>query len=112
VTVSKEDLNPEEPDKYKDLLIDALLDDISYFSEERGLVLNVGQNKGSISLSHKGSNNAVTMIHFIYLETKEQIVFTFNETCYLYTPRMFLEQLIDYCPENTTFKSVLKNVFA
>ena len=105
VVLSKEDYKPEEAESYKDFLIDALLDDITYFSETRGLALKIEQSKGVLCLSHKGANNTVTKVHFIYITHKKQIVFSHNDVCYLYTPGMFAELLADYTPADVTFKS-------
>ena len=105
VTLSKDDYKPEEAKKHKDYLIDSLLDDITYFSETRGLALNIEQNKGVLCLSHKGANNTVTKVHFIYVAHKKQIVFSHCDVCYLYTPCMFAKLLADFTPADVTFKS-------
>jgi hypothetical protein len=107
VVLSKEDYVLEEAEKNKDFLIDSLLDDITYFSETRGLALNVEQNKGILSLSHKGTNNTITKVHFIYVAHKKQIVFSHGDVCYLYTPGLFANLLADYTPADSTFKSDL-----
>ncbi|MCL2295356.1 MAG: Mov34/MPN/PAD-1 family protein [Spirochaetes bacterium] len=110
-TLSKDDYKPEEAEKYRDFLIDSLLDDITYFSENRKLALKIEQNKGVLSLSHKGSSNIVTMIHFIYVAHKKQIVFSHDDDCYLYTPGLFTNLLTDFNPADVTFKSGLLRAF-
>ena len=100
VALSKEDFRPEEAEKHRDFLIDSLLDDIAYFSETRGLVLNVEQNNGALWLSHKGTNNTTTKVCFIYLAHREQIVFSYGEAGYLYAPGLFADLLADYTPES------------
>ena len=110
VTLEKEDFHPEEAGKYTDLLIDSLLDDITYFSEKRGLALSVEQNKGILSLSHKGANNTITKVHFIYIAPKKQIVFSYGDICYLYTPGLLAALLADYTPVDSAFKSGLMRV--
>ena len=107
VSLVQEDFKPEEAEKHKDHLIDSLLDDISYFSETRGLALNVEQSNGVLCLSHKGAKNVVTKIGFVYVAHKEQIVFVFNDVCYLYRSGMFAELLADYEPPESTFKEEL-----
>ena len=107
VTLVKDDFKPEEAEKHKDFLIDSLLDDITYFSETRGLALNVEQNKGTLCLSHKGVNNTITKVHFVYVAHKKQIVFAHSDVCYLYTPGLFANLLSDYTPADNTFKSGL-----
>ena len=110
VSLSKEDYVPEEVEKYKDFLIDSLLDDITYFSETCGLALNIEQNKGVLSLSHIGANNTITKVHFIYIASKKQIVFSHGDICYLYTSGMFANLLADYTHADSTFKSGLMRV--
>jgi len=110
ITLVKDDFRPEDAEKHKDFLIDSLLDDITYFSETRGLALNVEQNKGILSLSHKGANNTITKVHFIYVAHKKQIVFSYNDICYLYTPGLFANLLADYTPVESTFKTGLMRV--
>jgi len=105
VTLSKDDYKPDEAEAHKDYLIDSLLDDITYFSETRGLALNIEQNKGVLCLSHKGANNTVTKVHFIYVAHKKQIVFSYGDVCYLYVPGMFAKLLADFTPADVTFKS-------
>jgi integrative and conjugative element protein (TIGR02256 family) len=110
VEVCKEDFRPEEAEKHRDTLIDSLLDDITYFSETRGLALNVEQNKGSLCLSHKGANNTITKVSFTYIAHKGKIVFSYEgDVCYAYTPGMFAGLLADYSPPESTFKTGLLN---
>jgi len=103
--LSTEDYKQEEAEKHLDFLIDKLLDDITYFSENRGLALKVLQDKGIMCLAHKGSNGIVTKVHFVYLEHKKQIVFVYGEKSYLYKNGMFAELLADYQPPSEGFKS-------
>ena len=110
VALSKDDYKPEEGDAHRDYLIDSLLDDITYFSETRGLVLSIEQNKGVLCLSHKGANNTVTKVHFIYVARKKQIVFSYSDVCYDYTPGLFAKLLTEYTPADVTFKSELRRV--
>jgi integrative and conjugative element protein (TIGR02256 family) len=105
--LTKEDTEQTGSLNHRDLLIDSLLDDISYFSETRGLMLNIEQSDGSLYLVHKGANNTVTKTRFVYLPGKEQIIFSYDDICYLYTPGMFSELLADYNPPEATFKSGL-----
>lgn len=110
ISVLKEDFNLEEAEKNKSLLIEALLDDITYFTETRRLALNVEQTNGTICLSHKGANNTVTRVYFMYLANKKQIVFSYGDICYLYSPGLFSSLLADYTPVDVTFKSGLMRV--
>jgi len=110
VIMTKDDFKPEEAEKHKSLLIDSLLDDITYFSETRRLALNIEQSQGTLCLSHKGANSTVTRIHFIYVAHKKQIIFSHGDICYLYTPGMFADLLADYTPADSTFKSGLLRV--
>jgi len=107
ISLTKEDLNVEETDKNRDFLIDSLLDDITYFSETRKIVLNVEQNKGTLCLSHKGISNTITRVYFIYIAHKQQIIFSYDDVCYLYTPGLFASLLVDYNPGDITLKSGL-----
>jgi len=111
VSLSKEDFKTEESEKYRDLLIDSLLDDIAYFSETRGLALNVEQDHGTLCLSHKGTNKTITRVSFIYIAHKQQIVFSYGDDCYLYTTGLFANLLVDYTPPDTTFKAGFKRMF-
>jgi len=105
--ITGEDIRPEDAGTHKDVLIDALLDDITYFSESRGLSLKVEQNEGSLSLSHKGANGTVTKIYFVYLAKRNQIVFSYGDNFYSYTPGLFSGLLANYEPPVVTFKSEL-----
>jgi len=109
VPLSKSDNRPEEAEKHRDFLIDSLLDDITYFSEKREIILKVEQQKGkgTLSLSHKGSDNTVTKVLFIYLAHRKQIIFQYDDVCYLYTPGLFANLLSDYTPADNNFKSGL-----
>ncbi len=107
VTLSKDDFSMDEAEKNRDFLIESLLDDISYFTEIRKLALNVEQNKGALCLSHKGTNNVVTRIYFIYIAQKKQIIFTYGDDCYLYNSGLFENLLADFNPVDVTFKSGL-----
>jgi len=107
VTVCKEDFKPETAEKHRDLLIDSLLDDITYFSETRGLALKVEQGTGSLCLSHKGANNTITRVYFNVVYG-EKIIFSYDDVCYSYTSGMFAELLTDYTPPENTFFSGLK----
>ncbi|MCL2399790.1 MAG: Mov34/MPN/PAD-1 family protein [Defluviitaleaceae bacterium] len=110
VTLSQEDYNFEEAENYRDFLIDSLLDDINYFTETRKLALNIEQNKGVLCLSHKGADNVVTKVYFMYIARDKQIVFSRGDNvCYLYTPGLFAGLLKDYVPADVSFKSGLLN---
>ena len=109
--ITNDDINPEESEKHRDLLIDSLLDDITYLSETRGLSINIEQNSGYLCLSHKGADNIVTKVYFMYMAKKEQIVFSYGDVCYLYTPGLFSNLLADYIPLEVTFKSGLMRAF-
>jgi integrative and conjugative element protein (TIGR02256 family) len=111
VALCKEDFRVEEAEKHRDLLIDSLLDDITYFTETRGLALNVEQDKGALCLSHKGANNTIARANFTYIASKQKIVFSYDgDVCYVYTPGMFAGLLADYTPPESTFKAGLLNV--
>jgi integrative and conjugative element protein (TIGR02256 family) len=105
--VEKEDIRPVEAEKHVDYLIDSLLDDITYFSETRGLSLKVEQENGCICLSHKGTNGTVTKSYFTYLAHRKQIVFSHGEAFYEYKAGMFANLLADYNPADVSFKSNL-----
>jgi len=110
-SLTKEDFKSGELEKNRDLLIDSLLDDITYFSETRGLALNIEQNEGVLCLSHKGTNNTVTKVHFLYVAHKKQFVFFYGDDCYLYTPGMFADLLANYTPPDSSFRSGLMRAF-
>jgi len=105
--ITNEEIKPEEAEKYRDLLIDSLLDDITYLSESCGLSLNVDQNSGYLCLSHKGANNIITKVYFMYITQREQVVFSYRDVCYLYTPGLFSNLLTCYTPVEVSFKSSL-----
>ena len=99
ILLVKEDYNFQEAENSRDLLIDSLLDDITYFTEIRKLALNIEQSKGVLCLSHKGVNNIVTKVYFMYIAQKKQIVFSHGDNiCYLYTPGLFENLLKNYVP--------------
>jgi len=108
IELSKGDYKPEEAEKYRDLLIDSLLDDITYFSETRGLALNIEQSKGTLCLSHIGTNNTVTKVYFAYAADKKQVVFSYADVCYLYTPGLFADLFASFTPTDSAFKIGLK----
>ena len=107
VSLSKDDFRPGEAEAHRDYLIDSLLDDITYFSETRGLALNIEQNNGVLCLSHKGLNNTITKVYFYYAVNEKQIIFSYGDIRYLYTPGMFASLLADHNPANVAFKSRL-----
>lgn len=108
-SLPKDDFNIEEAEKHRDFLIDLLLDDITYFSEIRKLSLNIEQDKGVLCLSHKGTNNIITKLYFIYLAQKKQIVFSYGDDCYLYSNGLFANLLKDYTPADISFRTGLIN---
>ena len=95
-------------DTHKDLLIDSLLDDVSYFTETCGLVLNVEQSRGSICLSGRSIIGTLTKICFVYATNINQVVFSYDDVCYLYTPGMFASLLTDSIAADSAFKDGLK----
>lgn len=107
ISLTNEDIRPEEAEKFRDLLIDSLLDDITYLSEVRGLSLNIENNNGFLCISHKGADNTITRINFMYIPNKEQIIFSYGDICYLYTTKMYSSLLADYNPVDISFKSGL-----
>ena len=107
IEVTKEDLVPEKMKENIDYLIDSLLDDITYFTETRGLALKVEQENGCLCLSHKGTNGTITKSYFTYLSHREMIVFSHFDTFYEYEPGMFSRLLADYVPPEKSFKAGL-----
>jgi len=108
IELSKDDYEPEKAEQYRDLLIDALLDDITYFSETREIALSVEQNNGTLCLSHTGVNNTATKVYFAYVANKKQVVFSYGDVCYSYTPGLFANLLADFTPADSVFKTGLK----
>jgi len=107
VEMTKDDYITEESEKHRDTLIDSLLDDITYFSETCRLALKVEQNKDSICLSHRGVDSTITKVFFSYSVPKEQIIFSYGDTSYLYEPSLFSELLADNSKAEISFKSGL-----
>ena len=105
--VNSFELTTETSEEFRSFLVDSLIDDISYFSEERGLSLSVEQNGGILSLSHKDADDIITKIYFAYVPQKKQIVFSYCDTQYLYYSGMFSKLLTDFSIADTTFKSGL-----
>ena len=105
--VDKVDIKPGEAAIHKDFLIDSLLDDITYFTETRGLALKVEQENGSICLSHKGANGTITKSYFTYLSHKKITIFSHGDAFFEYTAGMFSKLLADYVPPEKTFKAGL-----
>jgi len=103
VVLVKEDIVLDETEEHIDFLIDALLDDITYFSEKRGLSLKTQQTNGIISLAHKGVNGIVTKVSFLYLPHKQIIVFDFDKSFCEYTSGLFATLLADYQPPKVSF---------
>ena len=105
--VEKNDIQQGEAEKHMDALIDALLDDITYFTETRGLALKVEQENGCLCLSHKGANGTICKSYFTYLAHRKQIVFSHADAFYVYTAGMFSDLLADYSPPDNSFKAGL-----
>jgi integrative and conjugative element protein (TIGR02256 family) len=105
--VGKDDIKPGESEKHMDFLIDSLLDDITYFTETRGLALKVEQDNGHIALSHKGANGTVTKSYFTYLPHRKLIIFSHGEVFYEYKAGLLSGLLADYVPPEKTFKAGL-----
>ena len=72
--VASEDLMSDDVEKYKDFLIDSLIEDIEYLSEKRGLSLSIEHSNPFLGLSHKGANGATTKVYFAYIATCESKV--------------------------------------
>jgi len=93
----------------KDHLIDSLLDDLSYLSENKGVVLSIEQNDSYVSISQKDSEKQMKL-HFTYVFTKKQIIFSYNEQCFVYFSGMF-EKLLTERDENPVKKNFLNRLF-
>jgi len=104
-------VDSENPD-FRDYLTDSILDDISYFSEEKGIVLTVQQekDKNKIILSQK---DGTAKISFAYFPSLRKILFSYENRLYLYSQGLFSRLLKDSPSEdnseskNNSFKSEL-----
>ena len=95
-----------------EFLIDSVVDDISYLSEERGVPLNLRQdrNENKITITQKDSEYKIT---FLYISSLNRILFTYDGTVYVYSPGLFshlLENSSDATDTDTNRSSVKRNV--
>ena len=103
--VSSEDLLFKDAEKYKDFLVDSLLDDIEHLTEKCGLSLHIEHNNPYVGISHKSVNGSITKIYFAYVSTRRQIMFSYNDVKYLYEPRFFTGLLTESVLSKVTFKA-------
>ena len=103
--VLSEDLMSNEAEKHKDFLIDSLIEDIEYLSENRGLSLSVEHSNPFLCLVHKGLDSTITKVYFAYIATRRQIMFSYGDVKYLYEPGLFARLFANYVPADVNFKT-------
>ena len=91
-------------------LIESLIDDISYLSEERGIELTVQQDKNEnvVFLLEKDS---MIKIRFNYIDSLKKVLFSYDECLYVYDSGLFSKLLKNNTGESEDIKkgTSLKN---
>lgn len=76
--------------KVRDLMIDALIDDIEFFSDEAGIEVTVLQREKYIVIVQEAIEG-ITRIYFAYSEKTEQVIFEYGGKSYFYKSGLFKE---------------------
>ena len=100
--IDKPKLDSEE---LKNILIDAVVSDISFMSEDIGIQMSVIQKNGVLSI-YQESVDGMTKLFFIYDETNNKVVFQYNGSNYIYEEGLF-ENLYNM-PDNVETEDTIK----
>ena len=90
----------------RDLMIDALMEDIAFFSEEAGIEITVLQREKLVVLAQEAIDG-ITRLYFAYSVKDERVIFEYNGKTYYYKVGLFKElfrkAILDkqHKPENT-----------
>lgn len=76
----------------RDYLTDSLLDDLSFLTETRGILLEVRQDEKCITVSQK---DGTAKLYFTYIQTMKKIIFSYCDTCFVYSSGLFSKLLGD-----------------
>lgn len=74
----------------REQLVDLLLDDLTFFSEEAGIEVTVQQREKSIIIAQEATEG-ITRLYFTYSEKDEQGIFEYNGKSYFYKSGLFKE---------------------
>lgn len=75
-------------DKIKNILIDSVVADISFMSEDIGIEMSIVQNDGVLALV-QDTVNGVNKLIFLYDEADKKILFLYNGKSYVYEDGLF-----------------------
>lgn len=70
-----------------DILLDSMIEDITYMSDELGINLTITQNDQYICVQDSGEIKE--KIYFKCIQPEQQIVFAYGDKCYEYSPKLF-----------------------
>jgi len=79
-----------EEQKVRELMIEALIDDIAFFSDEAGIEVTVLQREKYIVIVQEAVEG-ITRLYFAYSEKVEQTIFEYGGKSYFYKPGLFKE---------------------
>lgn len=100
--IDKPKLDSEE---LKNKLIDAVVSDVSFMSEDIGIQMSIIQKNGVLSV-YQDSVDGMTKLFFIYDAKNDKVVFQYNGSNYIYEEGLF-ENLYNM-PDNEEVEETIK----
>lgn len=93
---------------HREYVAELLLDDITFLSEDKGIVISIMQDDNCITISQKDGK---FKIYFTYFPSEKQIVFSFGDACYVYAAGLFEKLLKEKVSEveNKNSENSFKN---
>ena len=94
-----------DSEELKNKLIDAVVSDVSFMSENIGIQMSIIQKNGVLSV-YQDSVDGMTKLFFIYDEKNNKVVFQYNGSNYIYEEGLF-ENLYNI-PSNEAVEETIK----
>ena len=98
-------------DHIREFMTDALLDDLSFLSETKGIILTVQPDGKYVTVSQKDGK---AKLHFVYVQAMKQVAFDFHDKCYVYNTGLFSKLLegntIETKSKDSSFKDSFKKL--
>ncbi len=94
------------PNELKDLLIDGIVDDISFLSDQIGIEMSIVQKNGLLAFV-QDTVDGVTKIFFVYSQKENKIIFQFDGDNYIYDQGLF-QTLYEMSTEDTNVVETVK----
>ena len=100
-------MNPEE---MCDKMVETILSDVMFMSDEVGIKMSVVRQNGHIALV-QDSVDGVAKVFFLYSESDESVLFHYDGENYVYEDRLF-ENLYHMAEEKIrSGRNIIQNVF-